>query len=129
MFPIEALLIVGAMALVVGVAALVVAIQVLRFIYWGYWADDATHGERPHFTGPLLALAFSLLAASEILPFHPVLDRIHELNPVPPWATAYYVVAMLALMVLSWIHGGRIKNRLWQGLLRRLRRTKAPPAP
>ena len=55
MIPIEALLIVGAMALVVGVAVLVVAIQVLRFIYWGYWADDATHGERPHFTGPLLA--------------------------------------------------------------------------
>ena len=101
MIPIEALLIMGAMALAVGVAVLVVAIQVLRFIYWGYWADDATHGERPHFTGPLLALLFSLLAASEILPLHPVMDRIHDLNPVPPWAIEYYVVAMLALMVLS----------------------------
>lgn len=128
MIPIEALLIMGAMALAVGVAVLVVAIQVLRFIYWGYWADDATHGERPHFTGPLLALLFSLLAASEILPLHPVMDRIHDLNPVPPWAIEYYVVAMLALMVLSWIHGGRIKNRLWNALLGRLRRSKARSA-
>lgn len=128
MIPIEALLIMGAMALAVGVAVLVVAIQVLRFIYWGYWADDATHGERPHFTGPLLALLFSLLAASEILPLHPVMDRIHDLNPVPPWAIEYYVVAMLALMVLSWIHGGRIKNRLWNALLGRLRCSKARSA-
>lgn len=128
MIPIEALLIMGAMALAVGVAVLVVAIQVLRFIYWGYWADDATHGERPHFTGPLLALVFCLLAASEILPLHPVMDRIHDLNPVPPWAIEYYVVAMLALMVLSWIHGGRIKNRLWNALLGRLRRSKARSA-
>ena len=128
MIPIEALLIMGAMALAVGVAVLVVALQVLRFIYWGYWADDATHGERPHFTGPLLALLFSLLAASEILPLHPVMDRIHDLNPVPPWAIEYYVVAMLALMVLSWIHGGRIKNRLWNALLGRLRRSKARSA-
>ena len=128
MIPIEALLIMGAMALAVGVAVLVVAIQVLRFIYWGYWADDATHGERPHFTGPLLALLFSLLAASEILPLHPVMDRIHDLNPVPPWAIEYYVVAMLALMVLSWIHGGRLKNRLWNALLGRLRRSKARSA-
>lgn len=128
MIPIEALLIMGAMALAVGVAVLVVAIQVLRFIYWGYWADDATHGERPHFTVPLLALLFSLLAASEILPLHPVMDRIHDLNPVPPWAIEYYVVAMLALMVLSWIHGGRIKNRLWNALLGRLRRSKARSA-
>lgn len=128
MIPIEALLIVGAMALVVGVAVLVVAIQVLRFIYWGYWADDATHGERPHFTGPLLALVFCLLAASEILPLHPVMDRIHDLNPVPPWAIEYYVVAMLALMVLSWIYGGRLKNRLWNALLGRLRRSKARSA-
>lgn len=128
MIPIEALLIMGAMALVVGVAVLVVAIQVLRFIYWGYWAHDATHGERPHFTGPLLALAFCLLAASEILPLHPVMDRIHDLNPVPPWAIEYYVVAMLALMVLSWIHGGRLKNRLWNALLGRLRRSKARSA-
>ena len=128
MIPIEALLIMGAMALAVGVAVLVVAIQVLRFIYWGYWADDATHGERPHFTGPLLALLFSLLAASEILPLHPVMDRIHDLNPVPPWAIEYYVVAMLALMVLYWINGGRIKNRLCNALLGRLRRSKARSA-
>lgn len=128
MIPIEALLIMGAMALILGVAVLVVAIQVLRLIYWGYWADDATHGERPHFTGPLLALVFCLLAASEILPLHPVMDRIHDLNPVPPWAIEYYVVAMLALMVLSWIYGGRLKNRLWNALLGRLRRSKARSA-
>ncbi|AMG46437.1 hypothetical protein [Achromobacter ruhlandii] len=125
MFPIEILLLMGGMALAVGVAVLVVAIQLLRFIHWGYWADDATHGERPHFTGPLLALAFSLLAASEILPFHPIFDRIHALNPVPPWATEYYVVAMLGLMVLSWVYGCRVKNRLWNGLLGRWRRVRA----
>lgn len=123
MFPLEILLLMGGMALAVGVAVLGVAIQVLRFIHWGYWADDATHGERPHFTGPLLALVFSLLAASEILPFHPILDRIHELNPVPPWATEYYVVALLGLMVLSWVYGGRVKHWLWNGLRRWLQRS------
>ena len=70
-----------------------------------------------------LALVFSLLAASEILPFHPILDRIHELNPVPPWATEYYVVALLGLMVLSWVYGGRVKHWLWNGLRRWLRRS------
>ena len=49
------------LALVVPLVAVV--IQLLRLFHWRFRADPQTRGERPHFTGPVLALLFSALAA------------------------------------------------------------------
>lgn len=105
-----------AVALIVLLLAVVaplcaVAIQLIRFIHWFAWADKDTRGERPHFTGPVLALFFSTLAASDFMGFEPFLT-LSALNPVPVEHRAYLLVAMLALAVWCWAYGRSIRDRV-----------------
>ena len=79
------------LAVAIPLATLVV--QLFRLMQWMSRGNDPTRGDRPHFTGPVLALLFSTLAAS-----------------------AYFTVTMLVLAVLSWAYAGGLKDRL----LRRL---------
>ncbi|MBO9327611.1 hypothetical protein GHR37_00540 [Achromobacter xylosoxidans] len=88
-----------------------VAIQLIRFIHWFAWADKGARGERPHFTGPVLALFFSTLAASDFMGFEPFLT-LSALNPVPMEYRAYLMVAMLALSVSCWAYGRSIRDRV-----------------
>lgn len=93
-----------------------VAIQLLRFIYWFAWTDAPDRGERPHFTGPVLALFFSTLAASDFLPYEPMWV-LSVYNPVPIEARAYFTVAMLGLAVWCWVYGSSIRDR-FLGMIR-----------
>ena len=88
-----------------------VTIQLIRFIHWFVWADKGARGERPHFTGPVLALIFSSLAASDFVGYEPFLT-LSVLNPVPIEARAYFTVAMLALAVWCWAYGRSIRDRV-----------------
>ncbi|MFY0478427.1 hypothetical protein [Achromobacter marplatensis] len=106
--------------LAVAIPLITVAVRVAQLLRWAFHADPATRGERPRFTGPVLALLFSVLAASDFTSYEPM-RTIAELNPVPMAARAYFTVAMLVLAVLSWAYGGAVKDRL----LRRLGSAKA----
>lgn len=97
--------------LAVAIPLLTVAMQLLRLFRWSFLDDRASRGERPHFTGPVLALLFSGLAASDFTSYEPM-RTIAELNPVPLAARAYFTVTMLVLAVLSWAYGGAVKKRL-----------------
>lgn len=101
--------------LAVVIPLVTVAVHLAQLLRWSFNADKATRGERPHFTGPVLALMFSVLAASDFTSYEPM-RTIAELNPVPMAARAYFTVAMLVLAVLSWAYGGAVKDRI----LRRL---------
>ncbi|MDF8361072.1 hypothetical protein [Achromobacter anxifer] len=93
-----------------------VVVQLSRYIHWSFWADKTTRGERPHFTGPVLALIFSSLAASDFVGYEPF-ATISALNPVPLEGRAYFTVAMLALAVWCWAYGRSIRDRAL-GMLR-----------
>ncbi|MFY2816536.1 hypothetical protein ACOTD0_01410 [Achromobacter xylosoxidans] len=97
------------LALVVPLVAVV--IQLLRLFHWRFRADPQTRGERPHFTGPVLALLFSALAASDFIGHEPF-PTLSRLNPVPLGARAYFTVAMLALAVWCWAYAGAIRERV-----------------
>lgn len=97
------------LALVIPLAAVV--IQLLRSIHWRFRADPQTRGDRPRFTGPVLALLFSALAASDFIGFEPF-KTVSELNPVPMAARAYFTVGMLALAVWCWAYAGAIRARI-----------------
>ncbi|WP_025138597.1 hypothetical protein [Achromobacter sp. DH1f] len=101
------------LALVIPLVAVV--IQLFRLIHWQLRADPQTRGERPHFTGPVLAMLFSALAASDFIGFEPF-KTVSELNPVPLDARAYFTVAMLALAVWCWAYAGAIRTRM-RGML------------
>lgn len=57
------------------------AVQLIRLL-WFITGDKETHGARPRFTGLVLAMFFSSLAATELLSVEPFLTLSH-LNPVP----------------------------------------------
>ena len=101
------------LAVAIPLATLVV--QLFRLMQWMSRGNDPTRGDRPHFTGPVLALLFSTLAASDFTNYEP-LRTIAQINPVPLAARAYFTVTMLVLAVLSWAYAGGLKDRL----LRRL---------
>lgn len=101
------------LAVAIPLATLVV--QLFRLMQWMSRGNDPTRGDRPHFTGPALALLFSTLAASDFTNYEP-LRTIAQINPVPLAARAYFTVTMLVLAVLSWAYAGGLKDRL----LRRL---------
>ncbi|CUJ42805.1 hypothetical protein O9570_06800 [Achromobacter xylosoxidans] len=97
------------LALVVPLVAVV--IQLLRLFHWRFRADPQARGERPHFTGPVLALLFSALAASDFIGYEPF-PTLSRLNPVPLGARAYFTVVMLALAVWCWAYAGAIRERV-----------------
>jgi len=88
-----------------------VGIQLARWVHWRFLADPQARGERPHFTGPVLALIFSTLAATDFLGFEPFVT-LSRLNPIPESARAYFTVAMLALGVWCWAYASVIRGRL-----------------
>ncbi|MEN5065657.1 hypothetical protein [Achromobacter aegrifaciens] len=111
MLPPQVLVALIVLMLAVVIPLFAVAIQLSRFIHWSFWADKTTRGERPHFTGPVLALIFSTLAASDFVGYEPFLT-ISAMNPVPIEARAYFTVAMLALAVWCWAYGRSIRDRV-----------------
>ena len=111
MLPPQVLVALFVLLLAVVIPLFAVTIQLSRFIHWSFWADKATRGDRPHFTGPVLALIFSTLAASDFVGYEPFLT-ISAMNPVPIEARAYFTVAMLALAVWCWAYGRSIRDRV-----------------
>lgn len=101
--------------LAVAIPLVTIVVQLFRLAQWASQGDPTTRGEPPRFTGPVLALLFSALAASDFTGIEP-LRSIAEHNPVPLAARAYFTVAMLVLAVLSWAYGGAVMDRV----LRRL---------
>ncbi|MGY6270567.1 hypothetical protein ACXIUT_12810 [Achromobacter denitrificans] len=111
MLPPQVLVALIVLLLAVVIPLCAVAIQLARFVHWSVWADKPSRGERPHFTGPVLALVFSTLAASDFLPYEP-LSTLSAHNPVPIEARAYFTVAMLGLAVWCWAYGRSIRDRV-----------------
>ena len=97
------------LALVIPLVA--VLIQLLRLLHWSFLADSQSRGERPQFTGPVLALVSSSLAAADFLSFEPFVT-LSQANPVPESARAYFTVGMLALAVWCWAYAGAIRGRI-----------------
>lgn len=117
MISISSIFLILALFLAVAVPLLAVAIQLLRFINWAVFAEKPARGERPHFTGPVLALIFALLAAPDLL-------QISEFSGwylIPFEARDHFRVAMLSLAALGWVYGRSIRN--WMlGLFRQAKR-------
>lgn len=116
MLPTQVIVALLVLQLALAIPLFAVVVQTLRFLHWSFLADRASRGERPQFTGPVLALAFSTLAATDFLSFEPFVT-LSGLNPVPESARAYFTVAMLALAVCSWAYAGAIRGRV-RALLR-----------
>lgn len=90
------------------------AIQLLRLL-WFWTGAKADRGRRPRFTGLVLAMFFSSLAATEILHVEPFLT-LRYLNPVPPGHRAAFMIGVLVIALAAWI---------WGGLLWRIPRRRA----
>jgi len=112
MISIYDLLALGALALAVCLPFAATAIQLIRWL-WFITGENETRGQRPRFTGLVLAMFFSSLAATELLFVEP------HLNPVPPQHREEFMVAMLALALAGWIWGGSIRNRVQDAIRRR----------
>ncbi|MGB3436601.1 hypothetical protein [Achromobacter sp.] len=117
MISIYDLLALGALALAVCLPFAATAIQLMRWL-WFITGENETRGQRPRFTGLVLAMFFSSLAATELLFVEPFLTLSH-LNPVPPQHREEFMVAMLALALAGWIWGGSIRNRVQDAIRRR----------
>lgn len=109
MISIYDLLAFGALALAICVPFAATAIQLIRLL-WFVTGEKETRGTRPRFTGPVLAMFFSSLAATELLSVEPFLT-LSVLNPVPQQHRVEFMIAMLALALAGWIWGGAIWNR------------------
>ncbi len=102
-------------ALPVLVLLIAVVVRLLQFIRWIWRHDDILRGERPHFMGLVLALMFSMAAASEILPFQPF-KTLAELNPVPGWMRGQgYIFFLVVLAVLSLVCIRKPRATIWHG--------------
>ncbi|CAB3862704.1 hypothetical protein [Achromobacter mucicolens] len=110
MLPTQVILALLVLQLALLIPLVAVAIQFARWIHWCFLAAADTRGERPRFTGPVLALIFSTLAATDFIGFEPF-PTLSQLNPVPEGARAYFTVAMLALAVWCWAYAGAIRSR------------------
>ncbi len=111
MLPTQVILALLVLQLALVIPLIAVAIQLLRWLHWCFLAHPQSRGERPQFTGPVLALVFSTLAATDFLSFEPFVT-LSRLNPVPESARAYFTVAMLALAVWCWAYAGAIRGRI-----------------
>ena len=109
MMSIYGFLALGALALAICVPFAATAIQLIRLL-WFITGDKETRGARPRFTGLVLAMFFSSLAATELLSVEPFLTLSH-LNPVPQQHRVEFMIGMLALALAGWIWGGAIWNR------------------
>ncbi|WMD22103.1 hypothetical protein RAS12_06935 [Achromobacter seleniivolatilans] len=115
MLPTSVIIALLVLQLAIAIPLIAVAVQLVRLIHWAFWAPPETRGERPHFTGPVLALIFSTLAASDFLSFEPFVS-LSEMNPVPLSARAYLTVGFLALAVWCWAYAGVVRKRI-RGML------------
>ncbi|MNL39313.1 hypothetical protein D3C87_1615840 [compost metagenome] len=111
MLPFQVIVALLVLQLALAIPLFAVVVQLLRFLHWSFLADKPSRGQRPQFTGPVLALAFSALAATDFLSFEPFVT-LSGLNPVPESARAYFTVAMLALAVWCWAYAGAIRSRV-----------------
>ncbi|WP_313621597.1 hypothetical protein [Achromobacter sp.] len=111
MLPTQVILALLVLQLALAIPLFAVVIQLLRWLHWCFLAERASRGERPRFTGPVLALVFSTLAATDFLSFEPFVT-LSALNPIPESARAYFTVAMLALAVWCWAYSGAIRGRI-----------------
>lgn len=111
MLPIQVIAALLVLQLALAIPLFAVVVQLLRLFHWLFLADKGTRGDRPRFTGPVLALAFSALAATDFLSFEPFVS-LSAWNPVPETARAYFTVAMLALGVWCWAYAGAIRGRV-----------------
>ncbi|OAE54649.1 hypothetical protein DBL07_08695 [Achromobacter mucicolens] len=111
MLPTQVILALLVLQLALLIPLVAVAIQLARWIHWRFIATPESRGERPRFTGPVLALLFSTLAATDFIGFEPF-PTLSRLNPVPEAARAYFTVAMLALAVWCWAYAGAIRSRI-----------------
>jgi len=116
MLPTQVIVALLVLQLALAIPLFAVAIQLLRFLHRSFIADAGSRGDRPQFTGPVLALVFSTLAATDFLSFEPFVS-MSKLNPVPETARAYFTVAMLALAVWCWAYAGAIRSKIrsWLG--------------
>ncbi len=110
MLPTQVILALLVLQLALLIPLVAVAIQLVRWTHWCFLASSPTRGERPRFTGPVLALIFSTLAATDFIGFEPFIT-LSQLNPVPEGARAYFTVTMLALAVWCWAYSGTIRSR------------------
>jgi hypothetical protein len=110
MLPTQVILALLVLQLALLIPLIAVAIQILRWLHWCCLANPQTRGERPRFTGPVLALVFSTLAATDFIGFEPFVT-LSQWNPVPEGARAYFTVTMLALAVWCWAYAGAIRGR------------------
>ncbi|MFD4836602.1 hypothetical protein ACFWP0_03785 [Achromobacter sp. NPDC058515] len=115
MLPTQVIVALLVLQLALAIPLFAVAIQLLRLLHWSFLADPQSRGERPQFTGPVLALVFSALAAADFLSFEPFVT-FSRINPVPESARAYFTVAMLALAVWCWAYAGAIRSRIRSAL-------------
>jgi len=111
MLPTQVILALLVLQLALLIPLVAVGIQLARWLHWRFISNPQSRGERPRFTGPVLALIFSTLAATDFIGFEPFLT-LSQMNPVPEGARAYFTVAMLALAVWSWAYSGAIRNRI-----------------
>ncbi|HIE0125330.1 TPA: hypothetical protein ACXI73_000383 [Stenotrophomonas maltophilia] len=94
----------GVMVLCICLPFAATAIQLFRLV-WFLTGEKRERGKRPRFTGLVLAMLFSSLAATEILHVEPFLS-LRYLNPVPPEHRDAFVIGMLVLALVAWISGG-----------------------
>ncbi|EHK65435.1 hypothetical protein [Achromobacter arsenitoxydans] len=111
MLPTQVILALLVLQLALAIPLFAVVIQLLRWLHWCFMANPLSRGDRPQFTGPVLALVFSALAATDFLSFEPFVT-MSAMNPIPESGRAYFTVAMLALAVWSWAYAGTIRNRV-----------------
>lgn len=109
MMSIYGLLALGALTLAIFLPFAATAVQLIRLL-WFITGDKETRGARPRFTGLVLAMFFSSLAATELPSVEPFLTLSH-LNPVPQEHRVEFMIAMLALALVGWIWGGAIWKR------------------
>ena len=109
MMSIYGLLALGALTLAICLPFAATAVQLIRLL-WFITGDKETRGARPRFTGLVLAMFFSSLAATELLSVEPF-PTLSHLNPVPQEHRVEFMIAMLALALVGWIWGGAIWKR------------------
>lgn len=124
MFPLEIIALLIALPLLALIALIVLVIKLLHLVYWRFWPEEAISGERPRLSGAILAVFFSTLAVADFLPYE-ISSVISRFNPIPAYdRQTPYALTLVALTILSWIYGSRIKRHLW----RKLRGARAEPS-
>lgn len=106
------------------IALIVLVIKLLHLVYWRFWPEEAISGARPRLSGAILAVFFSTLAIADFLPYE-ISSVISRFNPIPAYdRETPYALTLVALTILSWLYGSRIKRHFW----RKLRGAKAEPS-